>query len=82
MTIITTKTDIEVWVDNCRGDLDAGERARLVDAIQDADHPRWGSDWQEWLDERVEPLVLEIAGAGCEADEADEDAEANVSGGG
>lgn len=59
MITITTRNDLRNWVDqatanwDCRtgDDVDA-----ITNAIQGSDHPRWGSDWREFLDSLPDDL--------------------------
>lgn len=60
MHIISSKTDIETYVGN---HLSGGESLitdaqhdALVKAIQRAEHPPYGEDWSEWLDEHAMAL--------------------------
>lgn len=60
--IITSRTDLDVWIANVRPDVEAaGLAVALGDAIQAAEHPRWGSDWAEWLAAHVDELVTTVA---------------------
>lgn len=54
MLIINSRTDICVYVQNYHPDF--YEADELVDAIQAADHPTWGSDWKGWLDTVADTL--------------------------
>ena len=71
MATITTKTDLANWVANNNpaniGIL--GDRAidATTDALQAADHPAWGTDWAEWLDEHAEQIAMDA----CEDIEAE-----------
>jgi hypothetical protein len=57
MTTITTRTDLITYLQDTRADLaEHGLTERVADYLQDADHPAWGEDWQEWLDAR-EPYL-------------------------
>jgi hypothetical protein len=53
MKIIVTKTDLRNWVDSAtanwheRTDEDVDT---ITDALQSLDHPRWGSDWSDFLE--------------------------------
>jgi hypothetical protein len=61
MFTVTTKSDIETWIANYRYDVVAeGLQEALTGAIQSADHPPYGSDWENWLDANVEPLLTAI----------------------
>lgn len=62
-TIITSRRDIDTYVtdshpDVCEHDL----RSQLVDEIQTADHPPYGQDWSEWLEQNVDRLRAKLAG--------------------
>jgi hypothetical protein len=72
---ITTRTDIAIYLDNSHADFaqEYGNEGResLVQAIQDADHPAYGTDWADWLDEHANDLRVEV---GLKLDgEAEED---------
>ena len=58
MTIINTASDIDTWIWDVRMDVVfEGYAEALREAIQQADHPAYGSDWSEWLSANVEPLL-------------------------
>lgn len=69
MTTITTRTDLLTWIHNSNpwgiGTLasEAYDVAadRLASAIQRADHPSWGDDWEEWLDAQDWQTLVEDA---------------------
>ncbi len=57
MNTITSRTDIETYVANSHPDfVEHGVATNLVQAIQDADHPAYGTDWSEWLDAHIETI--------------------------
>jgi hypothetical protein len=59
--IMNTATNIDTWIWNNRTDVaDEGYAAPLREAIQQADHPAYGSDWSQWLNDNVEPLLEAI----------------------
>lgn len=61
MTIINSTNDLDIWIWDVRSDVGAeGTTVALRKAIQDADHPAFGTDWSEWLDENVEALVEQV----------------------
>lgn len=49
MATISSVTDLRTWIHNRRPDVTGGDVARLVAAIQDDDHPAWGTDWTDYL---------------------------------
>ncbi len=54
---ICSLTDIRTYVDGCHPDFaERGLGDALADAIQTADHPDYGRDWAEWLDENIGAL--------------------------
>jgi hypothetical protein len=62
---IASVNDIRTYVCNSNpGGVYGYEGGRLVEplveAIRAADHPAFGRDWSEWLDENVETLVREL----------------------
>lgn len=67
MTQINSLADLVTWIENVNpGSVLTGERdmhaaaTRAATRIQDADHPAWGEDWDAWLDENAERLVLAL----------------------
>lgn len=60
MKTISSRTDLETWVQDYCGALgfDESEQERIVEGLQAADHPSWGDDWEAWLD-HVLPDVIE-----------------------
>lgn len=64
MHIISSVNDIATYLQNNHPDLlDFDLVTPAVAAIQAADHPRWGSDWSEWLGEHARAIVEEVASA-------------------
>ena len=62
MTIITSRTDLETYVDNSHPDfVEHGLRDALVQAIQAEDHPAWGADWSAWLDQHIEDIRVDVS---------------------
>ena len=57
MTTITSRTDLITYLQDTRADLDSDQREAVADQIQHSDHPAWGADWEEWLDEELDGLV-------------------------
>ena len=58
---MTSKTDLRNWVDTATSDwMERTEKdvADITGAIQGMDHPRWGSDWTEFLDSLPELGML------------------------
>ena len=51
MTTITTKTDLSAYVANNTGHLTRTEIAAMAEWFRASEHPAWGTDWEEWLDE-------------------------------
>jgi hypothetical protein len=50
--IISSKTDIAVYVADVFPEMEDADRDEMVEAIQyDEDRPDYGDDWTEWLDE-------------------------------
>ena len=48
MTIITTVKNLRTWVDeHFQGNRE--ERDHIAEAIRAGEHPRWGTDWTEFL---------------------------------
>lgn len=67
MTTIGSLTDLETWVNNENpGNVAVtGREANVVKALQRAEHPRWGTDWSEWLEQNGEKIALDaVAGLG------------------
>lgn len=62
MFIVTTKTDIETYLKDRRPDVDALDLEYLVESLRDEDHPPWGSNWEDWLEENIEPTLQAIIG--------------------
>lgn len=57
-TYISSKADIETMLENERPDVVlAGLASDVVEAIQDEDHPDYGSDWDPWLAEHLNAIV-------------------------
>jgi hypothetical protein len=57
MNMINSKTDIKNYVENDHPDFrEHGLSDALIDAIQFADHPDYGSDWSEWLDANIDSI--------------------------
>lgn len=55
MTTISSKADIRTWVENVNPAGvygDDGQVAYLVATIQQSNHPPYGTDWSEWLDQQ------------------------------
>jgi hypothetical protein len=52
MTNITTANDLRTWIDNANplGVFGTGLEQQAFEALRDADHPRYGEDWGEWLE--------------------------------
>lgn len=64
MHTISSVNDIATYLQNNHPDLlDFDLVTPAVAAIQAADHPRWGSDWSEWLGEHARAIVEEVASA-------------------
>ena len=64
MNTINSATDIATYVDNSHPDVvSSGLASELAEAIQDANHPAYGTDWTEWLDAHVDALRDQVAGA-------------------
>lgn len=60
--IISSRTDIDTYVSNVHPDCEEhGLETELADAIQDADHPSYGTDWEEWLDANIDELRAEAS---------------------
>jgi hypothetical protein len=65
MVIITTASDIRTWVSNANPcnvlGMSMSDRgtdvAKVADAIQRADHPAYGEDWEAWLEEHGEQIA-------------------------
>jgi hypothetical protein len=64
MRIITTVTDLKNYLYDCRADLGAIEHGegfdRAAEAIQSAEHPAWGSDWESWLEDHQDLIDEEL----------------------
>jgi hypothetical protein len=65
MEKISSLTDLVTWIENANpgscltGEVDMhGAAQRFASRIQNADHPAWGTDWEAWLDEHAESIVL------------------------
>jgi len=61
MTINTTN-DIRTYLNDARSDLVAlGVEYvdAVIDQVQFSDHPAYGQDWSEWLDEWMPGLIEE-----------------------
>lgn len=56
----SSRTDLETWAQDYCGALgfDEAEQERIVEALQAADHPSWGADWEAWLSHTL-PDVIE-----------------------
>ena len=58
---MTTRNDLRNWVDDHTTgwlERDDADVERITDAIQAMDHPRWGTDWSEFLDALPELDVI------------------------
>ena len=53
MNIISSRTDLETWVDN-HGSFSAEERAQLVEVLREGPAPMWGADWTAYLEGGLE----------------------------
>jgi hypothetical protein len=62
-TTISSRTDIETYVDNHYGITDPAARDAAVQFIQSSDHPPYGLDWSEYLSDDLYSDVLESIGA-------------------
>lgn len=63
--VISSVTDIRTYIANVNPEgVYTYEGGRLVDplvdAIRAAEHPAYGTDWVEWLDEHAEALAREM----------------------
>jgi len=63
MNRISSRTDIETYVANTHPDFDGALADALVYAIQQADHPAFGEDWEPWLDANAADLRVAAARA-------------------
>ncbi len=59
--IINSPYDIAPWIRNNCNCWDI--QFRLADAVAEADHPAYGTDWSEWLDSNVPALEAQIVEA-------------------
>ncbi len=66
MTTITSRTGLLTHLADVRSDLDSAQRDAVADQIQHSDHPAWGADWEEWLQEWL-PSVVDATVAGLDA---------------
>lgn len=57
MLTISSRTDIETYVATAHHDFVTDHLdGALVAAIQGADHPDYGCDWEEWLDKHIDQI--------------------------
>lgn len=49
MINIATRTDLSDHVASTCGNHPAHEQELVVELLQQADHPAWGTCWEEWL---------------------------------
>lgn len=58
--IISSRTDLIAYLRDVRADVDdIGITDAVTDQIQFSDHPAWGDDWSEWLEEWLPSIVEE-----------------------
>lgn len=59
-TYINSIRDIDTYVSNTNPGNVGQENVELVtEAITDADHPAFGTDWSEWLEANAERIALD-----------------------
>ena len=79
MLIIESRTDLTTWIYDTRADVASLPRGldyveAVLDQIQFSDHPAWGDDWEEWLIDVSEDLIIEtIHSVDCQMDQAERD---------
>lgn len=59
---ISSTVDITTYVDNCHPD--AGEHGfaeALVNALQAAPHPDYGTDWADWLSDNAQGYLDDVS---------------------
>jgi hypothetical protein len=63
MITISSAADIQAYVYDSHPDFTSPLDGELVLAIQNADHPRYGTDWAEWLEANMPGLREAIVDA-------------------
>lgn len=63
---IASTHDLEVYLADARADVgETGGTAAVlasVEALRAADHPAWGADWSDWLDDPdTQAIITEAA---------------------
>lgn len=59
MTIVTTLTDLRIYVQDRMGDASTDDILAVTDALQAAEHPPWGSDWSDWLERKLPRAIAD-----------------------
>lgn len=80
---IISRTDLHTYLADTRADIAERYIDAVLDQIQHSDHPAWGSDWSEWLEEEIPRLVIAVVD-GLDAlptEESDDQAAARILGG-
>ncbi len=67
--IVTTARDLETWLSSEMPDCDGKDRSILIERMQREEHPAWGSDWSDYLDEMRGRYVSILVGP-ARSDEA------------
>ena len=53
MTTITTRTDLAAYIADTMANHSAEEQRIIVELLRAGEHPQWGDDWDEYLDEQL-----------------------------
>lgn len=66
---ISSVSDLVTYVDNAHPDaVEHGFAEALVDALQAAPHPDYGTDWVDWLRDNALGYLDEVSSAQAERD--------------